>query len=787
MKAGLITFHFANHYGAQLQAYATMRAVEQMGTPCEIIDYRLPHTTQTNRLYQKGRSPKTMLTNLHTALHHKTLARRNERFAAFVAEQMHCSQMRYETIGQLQENPPQYDLYISGSDQIWSPSIFVNGRFDPAFFLAFAAAGRKISYASSFGGAAVPAAMEDELEGYLASFDAVSARENQAKQVLEQAMEQEVPTVLDPTLLLTGADWGEIAASPAVDGPYILCYFISDYSDLLPHLQAVQKETGYPIVQLAGMRRRVPGAKKIIFDAGPREFLGLFQNAAYVLTNSFHGTVFSLQFEKPFFTMVSPKERSHPENSRIYHLLNLVGQTDRIIGLQDTAPVGKKIDYETVKARLAKEREASLDFLRRNLEAAKEKRWMGEKDIHPPKKKVRLAPAELCTGCSACQAACPMNCISMEPDGEGFLRPVIGEDCIRCRTCETACPILQQTPDAAPDTEETAQEKNQLPKVYAAWNRQEDVKRQSTSGGVFSALAGHILAQRGVVYGAAFDETFRLSHICVEKAEDLPRLRGAKYVQSDLKNCFKEIKDRLDLGKTVLFSGTPCQVDGLRQYLRTSYSNLILCDLVCHGVPSPAVWDAAARQMEETEGSPLTAVSFREKSDGWSRARFTAAFANGNQITAPLMKTPFGRGFGMALFLRPSCYRCRYAAVQRDADLTLGDFWGVSAQSLPKTLRLEDGVSLVLVHTPKGQALLDAVEQTVDRTERPLAEAVAGNPRLVRPIEKQEKREAFFAAFSSQSFAEIEQKFLQQPSLPYRIGARLLPDSAKKKIRALLR
>ena len=777
--AGLITFHFAHHYGAQLQAYATMRAVEQLGTSCEVIDYRLPHTTGTNQIFKKGFSPRVFVQNLHTAIHKDAFMTRFQRFEDFVSQELHLSEAQYESVEQLSQCPPVYDTYISGSDQIWSPSVFADGRLDPAFFLTFAQKGRKISYASSFGGTPIQEEMRGELAEYLSSFDAVSARERQAQSLLEEILQRPVPLVVDPTLLLDGKDWAELAVAPSRTGPYILCYFISDYSDLLPYLEQVKGMTGYPVVQLAGTRRPVKNVDEVIFDAGPKEFLGLFQNAAYVLTNSFHGTAFAIQFEKPFYTAVSPKERLHPEQSRTFHLLEIGGITDRLTGLPVVAKPDCPIDYGAVRKRLDAQRAASIVYLGN---ALLDRDSGAEANLIPPVPKtseareIKLAGVLNCTGCFACAAACPMGCITMKPDQEGFLRPDIGESCMRCGKCMEACPVLmKQTSD------------HMVKGVYAAWTTDADVRAESTSGGVFTALAKEVLKEGGVVFGAAFDQAFCVRHVAVEEENGLSRLRGAKYVQSDLGNVFLQVKEKLEEGRQVLFSGTPCQTAGLLQFLKTPYDNLLVCDLVCHGVPSPAVWEEFRKKLQEERHRKLMAVSFRSKEDGWNNAKFSAEFAGKVYYIEPLMETPYGRGFGMALFLRPSCYRCPFASLDRKADLTLGDFWGVSKEALPPEAQLEAGISLVLTHTEKGQAAFEAIEETTPRVERPLEEAIAGNPRLVSSVELPGGRGAFFHDFATLPYGETEKKWLSLPSWPYRMAAKILGPGVKQKIRKLLK
>ena len=368
MRTGLITFHFAHHYGAQLQAYATMKAIQGLGHGCEIIDYRLPHTTRTNQLFKKGGGVRGMASDAHTALHYGAFQRRFQRFEAFVAEQMKLSPERYTAFDQLRAAPPEYDVYVAGSDQIWNPYIFQDKAFDPAFLLAFVREGRRISYAPSLGTPTLPEDKAAQLRDYLAPYSALSVREKRGQVLLKEAAGREARVVLDPTLLLNGEDWGALAAPPRHQGPYILCYFVSDPAEAAPYALALSRRTGWPIVQLAGARRKIEGASEIVFDAGPREFLGLFRDAAYVCTNSFHGAAFSLQFRKNFFTSMSPRERSEPTFSRIYSLLSRLGCADRIIGLDTTAPVEAAMDYDKVYQRLDEARADSLAYLKAAIE-----------------------------------------------------------------------------------------------------------------------------------------------------------------------------------------------------------------------------------------------------------------------------------------------------------------------------------------------------------------------------------------------------------------------------------
>ena len=297
--------------------------------------------------------------------------------------------------------------------------------------------------------------------------------------------------VLDPTLLLTADQWDSMADHPSnyPKGGYILCYCISRPGALTPYLERLHQETGLPVVQLCGIRQKVHPKAKQIMDAGPAEFLGLFQNAAYVVTNSFHGTVFSVQFHRPFFTTVSPAELSAPERSRTVSILSRLGLANRVIGKGDTAELLDPVDWEAAEAALTAARKDSLNYLQAALE---DRPYAPEAPLSPQSFAPKLAERSRCTGCTACAAGCPHDAITMVRDKTGFDFPEVDlEKCVHCGRCTRLCPVLQERGPAA-----------HLPAAFAAWNRDDAVRKDSTSGGAFTAIAEYVLEGGGVVYGA---------------------------------------------------------------------------------------------------------------------------------------------------------------------------------------------------------------------------------------------------------------------------------------------
>lgn len=341
----------------------------------------------------------------------------------------------------------------------------------------------------------------------------------------------------------------------------------------------------------------------------------------------------------------------------------------------------------------------------------------------------------------------------MVRDREGFAYPEIdGALCRRCGKCAAVCPGLRSRKGTS------------LPAAFAAWNRNEAVRRASTSGGVFTALSEWILESGGVVYGAALDSRQHLRHAACFTKEDLASLRGAKYVESDLGNTFREIREALKK-RPVLFSGTPCQVDGLYCYLGERPENLTTCDLVCRGVPSPGVWEAMVRSQEKRKGKGLLGVGFSQKVTGCTDRHLTARYQDGTLVSSPLAATGYGRAYLRGLFLRPCCHQCAYTNLNRPGDFTLGDFHGLRPGELPEQQLL--GVSLLLVNTAHGSYLFDQL--SLGRQAFPIERAVAGNPRLAYPAEAAPERAEFFKAYATEPFEKVRRRYCKAPSLAERL------------------
>ncbi len=358
-----------------------------------------------------------------------------------------------------------------------------------------------------------------------------------------------------------------------------------------------------------------------------------------------------------------------------------------------------------------------------------------------------------CYGCSSCVQICPSGAISFREDNEGFSYPEIdGAKCTDCGLCRRACPIYRDL--KAPD--------QSYPKIYAVWNKDEEARSSSTSGGVFPALSKQILNQGGVVFGAAFDESIKAVHTGVESQEHIWKLQGSKYTQSLIGDCYREVRTLLKDGRKVLFSGTPCQVSGLYSFLGKSHTGLCTCDCVCHGVPSPGVFERYKAHLEKINEAEIENFNFRNKSKGWKNYNISVLFKNGRHMLADFKTDPYMRGFITNMYLRPSCHGCKYASVQRQSDITLADFWGV--EKYKPQLDDDRGTSLVLANSPGGAELLEACREELMIHEADLSAAIGENPSLTGPSGPNKLRAEFFSQLDTLDFAALQDRFLKPPS-----------------------
>ena len=369
---------------------------------------------------------------------------------------------------------------------------------------------------------------------------------------------------------------------------------------------------------------------------------------------------------------------------------------------------------------------------------------------------IEITDKSKCCGCSACSQKCPKNCIEMKKDKEGFLYPVVNKDvCIDCGMCEKVCPVLRSEP-----------EKKFTQTAYLVQNKNQEILGQSTSGGAFTAIAENIIERGGVVFGAAFDDDFNVFHTYAENANDLRKFRNSKYVQSDIRGAYKDVLRFLKEGRAVLFSGTPCQAEGLYRYLGKKYDNLIIIDTVCRAVPSPELWKRYLDYRKKDSSEKPVYAAFRDKYRyGYQYSQMHIKFDSGRDYYSGVESDPYLRAFFNNLCDRPSCHECAFKKRYRISDITVWDCFNVSL--IDKAMDNNRGVTRMLVHSEAGEKLVSTLKNVQLVAIDPDV-AVNRSKELVKPTEKNQRRDEFFSDFESMEMEQLIKKWF-----PHRMKVKL--------------
>lgn len=369
---------------------------------------------------------------------------------------------------------------------------------------------------------------------------------------------------------------------------------------------------------------------------------------------------------------------------------------------------------------------------------------------------VKIEDNQNCCGCEACVQECPKHCITLIKDKEGFYYPKVDETfCIHCNLCEKVC-LFNSNKIVAP-----------LEKLYAYKNNDKQVVKNSSSGGAFTALASLIIKTGGVVFGAAFDTDWNVHHIYIDKIKDLYLLRGSKYVQSHIGNTYQQAEFFLKTGRNVLYSGTPCQIKGLKSYLKREYNNLLAVDFICHGVPSPGIWNSYLTELIKEKGKKLNIefdnktnianIKFREKKNGWQKYRFVVYGNSDSNHNENIVlwsgihsKNPFMKGFLSNVYLRPSCYACPVKKGSSGCDIQMGDFWGI--KEIKRSFYSKDGISMLIAQSEKG----DIICRKISGELLPIHTNITlFNPSYSKSSPIPPKRKIFFTRYEHEDFIPL--------------------------------
>lgn len=752
-KVGIVSCYFKDNYGSMLQSYATKKFLDKNQIPNETINvdynedfkngkrkYYLSQITNLKFIKNKLGMIKLKVDKKVKKQLGKNISVRTKRYKEFRKE-FNLSRSNNTFLDLTNQAKELYSDVIVGSDQLWLPVNVVSDYYTLNWVPDNI---NKISYSTSFGFSSIPNKYTELYTKFLNRIEHLSTREESGVKIIKQLINREAKLVCDPTILLTKEEWhNESTKERKYNEKYILCYFLGNNIEHRKFAERLRKKTGYKIVSLNHADEYVKYSDKFCdyapFDIGPRDWISLIENAEYVCTDSFHGTVFAILFNKIFFDFRRHSNKSKTStNSRIDSLLDVAGiSSERIlVGNEDIDKVLEyKIDYDKVNENMNKFREESKKWLLDSIS------WKDNGTKH-----IDVTIKEECCGCTACKNICPVNAIEMQEDEEGFLYPIVNEEkCIKCGLCKKVCPVLN------PKVEKKEQY------AYIFQNSNEDVRKQSTSGGAFSAIAENVIDKGGIVYGAIFDSNFNVIHSGIENKKELYKFRNSKYVQSNLGDVFVEIKQNLDADRWVCFSGTSCQIEGLKNYLGKEYEKLLLVDVVCRAVPSPLIWKKYLKLKQE-ENKDISRVYFRDKIYGYKYSNFSMYDSNNNLIYHNGVESDqYLRAFFTNICDRKSCYSCKFKKLNRESDITLWDCFNVEKYNI--AFDDDKGTTRMLANTLKGKKIIEELKTAHKLEGVDVSLATDNFLAMFQPVKYNSNREKFLNDSRKMTESELFKKY----------------------------
>lgn len=682
-KVAIMTWFHYHNFGTALQVVALSRVVEKLGYQADVIQY-VPHGRvvtlpdgngwlyYVEKIKQKiasGRLVKDVV--------------REDAFREFINQELTLT-ASCQTASELYRLNDAYDAFICGSDQIWAPTVF-----DPKYFLDFVEDRDKmVAYAPSTGMTEISDRyIRNRFKECVTRFKYLSVREVQGSRLLKEISGKEVEVVLDPTLLLECEEWDQMASEQLYESPYILCYFLGNNADTWHHVYRVSLKTNLPVKVIPVFARDVNRGYDVVAGVGPREFIALIRNASVVCTDSFHGTLFSIIYEKPFYvyTRFSDKDVKS-QNSRIYNILHLLGLETRLV--VDKTKVEKPFyDPLPVKTRLETLKEKSLSYLSRSLYESTSAAKVDNSYTY----KI----TNTCCGCGVCATVCAYGAIEILRNKDGFLEASVNpQKCVRCSVCRRVCPFNGKR------SKEITHEQP----LYMLKSKDNSVLNNSSSGGAAYEIARMLCSEGYDVVGCKYDRHRCEAVHTIVAAEDIEGLtifRGSKYLQSNMLDILHDVIAK----KKVVIFGTPCQIAGIDRLIRSraKRDDYVLVDLICHGVPTQNLWKKYIDWGSKKYGYGKTpAVQFRAKELGWRKMHMKIE-GNGKTYVMRDREDLFYRFFLLGHCFMSACYECLYR-VTSAADIRVGDYWG------PRYKRDRSGVSMVIAMTVRGQEILETLQ-----------------------------------------------------------------------------